>query len=404
MPLGCVPGVFRVFILYFCSFRFYQICVICVNLWLIVFSYVSYDLWPFMFTRQDTKSVRVGPLTIGGGSAVSVQSMTNVPTHDVSACLAQIERLAAAGADLVRLAVPTAADTAALTDIIPHSPVPLIADVHFHFDRALESIAAGVAKVRLNPGNIADRAKVERVIRACKDHGVAIRVGVNSGSIRSRTSRGKAADAHRPLPDVMVEKISAYLDIFAACDFDQIVLSAKCSGVSDTIAVYRTLAQRFDFPLHLGFTASGPLEAGLIKNSLALGPLLADGLGDTLRVSLTADPVQEVLAGKEILYNLGLRQRTEPELISCPTCGRTHVDLIDVVRRAGLALAHVHVPVRIAIMGCEVNGPGEAADADYALCMGPKKALLYSHGQLLGSFPFETMLDELLKIIDQPPG
>jgi (E)-4-hydroxy-3-methylbut-2-enyl-diphosphate synthase len=328
--------------------------------------------------------------------------MINVPTHDVTACLAQIERLADVGADLVRLAVPTAADTAALKQIVPASPLPLIADVHFHFDRALEAIAAGVAKVRLNPGNISDRAKVEQVMHACRDHGTAIRVGVNSGSIRSRIGSEKTADAHRSLPDLMVEKISAYLDIFAACDFDQIVLSAKCSDVPDTIAVYRTLAQRFDFPLHLGFTAAGPLEIGLIKNSLALGPLLAEGLGDTLRISLTADPVQEVLAGKEILYNLGLHKRTEPELISCPTCGRCHVNLLEVVHQARLRLSHLHTPIRIAIMGCEVNGPGEAADADYALCMGPKKALLYCHGQLLGSYSFESMLDELLRIIDQP--
>ena len=357
-----------------------------------------------MFLRQNTRFVRVGPLTIGHGSPISVQSMTNVPTQDVAATLAQIDRLADAGADLVRLAVPTAADTAALKDIVPASPVPLIADVHFHFDRALESIAAGVAKVRLNPGNITDRPNLERVIRACKDHGVAIRVGVNSGSIRSRTGPDKAADADRNLPDLMVEKIAAYLDIFAACDFDQIVLSAKCSDVADTIVVYRTLAERFDFPLHLGFTAAGPLEVGLIKSSLALGPLLTDGIGDTLRVSLTADPLQEVLAGKEILYDLALRKRTEPELISCPTCGRCHVNLIDVVSQARLRLSRLHAPVRVAIMGCEVNGPGEAADADFALCMGPKKALLYCHGRLLGSYPFETMLDNLLKLIDQPPA
>ena len=374
------------------------------DLWLILFLCVSYHLWLVMFLRQDTRSVRVGPLTIGHGSPISVQSMTNVPTHDIPATLAQIERLAAAGADLVRVAVPTAADTAALKDIVPASPVPLIADVHFHFDRALEAVAAGVAKVRLNPGNIADQPKVEQVIRVCKDHGTAIRVGVNSGSIRSRLGSAKTADASRNLPDLMVEKISAYLDIFAACDFDQIVLSAKCSDVPDTIAVYRTLAQRFDFPLHLGFTAAGPLEVGLIKNSLALGPLLADGLGDTLRISLTADPLQEVLAGKEILYNLNLRKRTEPELISCPTCGRCHVNLLDVVRQARLRLAHLHTPIRVAVMGCEVNGPGEAADADYALCMGPKKALLYCQGQLMGTYPFERMLDELLKLIDQPPA
>ena len=230
-----------------------------------------------MFLRQDTRSVRVGSLTIGGGAPISVQSMTNVPTHDVAATLAQIERLAAAGADLVRIAVPTVADTAALKDIVSQSPLPLIADVHFHFDRALEAIEAGVAKVRLNPGNIADRNKVQQVIRSCKDHGVAVRVGVNSGSIRVRSGKGKKADLIRDLPQLMVEKITAYLDIIKTCDFDQVVLSAKCSEVDQTVVVYRALAERFDLPLHLGFTAAGALETGLIKNSLALGKLLSDG-------------------------------------------------------------------------------------------------------------------------------
>jgi len=327
--------------------------------------------------------------------------MTNVPTHRSKACLQQIERLAAAGADLVRVAVPTAKDTSALKEVVRQSPVPLIADVHFHFDRALEAIAAGVAKVRLNPGNISDRRKVQQVIRACKDHGVAIRVGVNSGSIRARSGQAKTADAARDLPELMVEKIAAYLGIFTACDFDQVVLSAKSSEVDQTVAVYRALAQRFDFPLHLGFTAAGVLETGLIKNSLALGQLLSEGIGDTIRVSLTADPVEEVLAAKEILYNLRLRHRREPELIACPMCGRCRVDLVEVVREARLRLAQLHVPIRVAIMGCEVNGPGEAAEVDYALCMGPKKALLYRRGRLLGSTPFETMLDELLKLINE---
>lgn len=354
-----------------------------------------------MFLRENTRAVSVGSVRIGGGAAVSVQSMTNVPTCEVRAALGQIARLATAGADLVRVAVPTAEDTAALKEIVAQSPVPLIADVHFHFDRALEAIEAGVAKVRLNPGNITDRQKVEQVIRACKDHGVAIRVGVNSGSIRARSGQAKKDESDRDLPGLMVEKIAAYLDIFAGCDFDQVVLSAKCSEVNQTVEVYRALAEKFDYPLHLGFTAAGPLEVGLIKNSLALGELLAEGIGDTIRVSLTADPVQEVLAGKEILYNLGLRQRKEPELISCPTCGRCHVNLLDVVGEARLKLAQLHVPVRVAIMGCEVNGPGEAAEADYALCMGPKKALLYRRGRSVGSCAFETMLDDLIELIKE---
>ena len=354
-----------------------------------------------MFLRENTKAVSVGSLTMGGGAPVSVQSMTNVPTHEKQACLRQIQSLAGAGADLVRVAVPRAEDTAALKEIVARSPVPIIADVHFHFDRALEAIEAGVAKVRLNPGNITDRGKVRQVIKACKDHGVAVRVGVNSGSIRSRSGGAKQADLARDLPGLMVEKIAAYLDVLAACDFEQVVLSAKCSEVDQTVAVYRALAERFDLPLHLGLTASGGLEAGLIKSSLALGQLLSEGIGDTMRVSLTADPIEEVLAGKEILYNLGLRRRTEPELVSCPMCGRCNVDLLSVVREARIRLAEVQAPVRVAIMGCEVNGPGEAAEADYALCMGPKKALLYRRGQAVGTVGFETMLDELLRLVQE---
>lgn len=352
-----------------------------------------------MFLREDTRAVSVGSLTIGGGAPISVQSMTNVYTHQKDACLAQIKRLAAAGADLVRVAVPSAQDTAVLKELVGLSPVPLIADVHFHFERALEAVAAGVAKIRLNPGNIADRAKVEQVIHACADRGVAIRVGVNSGSVRARSGLSKKKDQLEPLPKLMLEKLSAYLDIFSACDFEQIVLSAKCSQVEQTVQVYRALAERFDFPLHLGFTAAGALETGLIKNSLALGNLLADGIGNTMRVSLTADPVEEVLAAKEILYNLGLRERNEPEVISCPTCGRCRVDLTKVVREARIRLAQVPGAARVAIMGCEVNGPGEAADVDYALCIGPQKALLYHNGKPVGTSSFEKMLDELIELI-----
>ena len=354
-----------------------------------------------MYLRENTKSVAVGGLTIGGGAPISVQSMTNVFTHEKEACLRQIKALAGAGADLVRLAVPGPEDTAALKYLVERSPVPLIADVHFHFDRALEAVAAGVAKIRLNPGNISGADKVKEVIRSCAGEGVAIRVGVNSGSIRARGGEMKKKDLQRPLSQLMIEKISGYLDIFSSCDFEQVVLSAKCSEVRETLEVYEGLAERFDFPLHLGFTAAGVPDTGLIKNSLALGMLLDKGIGDTVRVSLTADPVEEVLAGKEILCNLGLRQRKEPEVIACPTCGRCRVELTKVVREARIRLAQVHGHVRVAIMGCEVNGPGEAAEADYALCIGPKKALLYRHGKLVGTVPFENMVDELIRLVGE---
>ena len=290
--------------------------------------------------RRPTRQVRVGDVLIGGDAPVSVQSMTSTYTYDIDATAAQIDRLARAGADMVRVAVPDPRDTAALPEIINQSPVPIIADVHFHFQRALESIEAGVHKIRLNPGNITDRKQVDRVIAACKERGLPIRVGVNEGGIVERRDKDRrAAEKERlergydsGLIGIMVEKLSEYLRIFEENDFPDVVLSAKSIDARIVIDAYRAVSRRFDFPLHLGVTHAGPPETGRIRSIAALGTLLAEGIGDTIRISYAADPVIEIEDGKELLYSLKLRPRSEPELIACPTCGRIEVDLIKLVQ------------------------------------------------------------------------
>jgi (E)-4-hydroxy-3-methylbut-2-enyl-diphosphate synthase len=332
--------------------------------------------------RRRTRSVRVGGVAIGGGAPVVVQSMTNTPTSDAAATIDQVRRLAEAGAELVRVAVPTRADTAALPQIIAASPVPIIADVHFHFDRALEAIDAGAAKIRLNPGNITDRGQVGRVIRAAADAGIPIRVGVNEGSVVERADASRrAADLAKPLVDLMVEKLAEYLHVFADEHFDNLVLSAKSHDAVTTVAVNRALADRWDHPLHLGVTHAGTAETGAIRSAAALGALLADGIGDTIRISFAGDPTKEVRSGLELLWSLRLRQRVGVELIACPTCGRARMDVAALAEQVKSALAGVKAPLTVAVMGCVVNGPGEAEGADVAVCCGKGKAVLYRQGR-----------------------
>jgi (E)-4-hydroxy-3-methylbut-2-enyl-diphosphate synthase len=342
--------------------------------------------------RHTTRAVRVGGrthgggLTIGGGAPVSVQSMTKTPTRDAEATLAQVRALTEAGADLVRVAVPTKEDTAALRTIVAGSPVPIVADVHFHFERALEAIDAGVAKIRLNPGNIRDRAQVRRVIAAAAKAGVAIRVGVNEGSVVERAETGaraaaRAADLSRPLDELMEAKLAEYLQVFEEEGFDQLVLSAKSHDAVTCVAAYRRLAARWDYPLHLGVTHAGTAASGAIRSAAALGALLAEGIGDTIRISYAGDPVEEVKAACELLASLRLRPRKGVELIACPTCGRVQTDIVPIVEAIRVALAGVTAPLTVAIMGCVVNGPGEAESADVAVCAGKGKAVLYRRGQ-----------------------
>jgi (E)-4-hydroxy-3-methylbut-2-enyl-diphosphate synthase len=356
-----------------------------------------------MTPRRKTRTVHVGDVAIGGGHPVAIQSMTSTYTRDVDATLAEIRTLAAAGADLVRVAVPHKEDTAVLGCIIDQSPVPIIADVHFHYRRALEAIEAGVHKIRLNPGNIKDRDQVNEVIAACKARGIPIRVGVNEGSVveradKQRRAEQKAAlsdDPHRELVQLMVATLEDYMAMFAAADFQDVVISAKSIDPTICIDAYRAISERFDCPLHLGVTHAGPPDTGRIRSVAALSTLLAEGIGDTVRISYAADPVYEVEDAKEMLCCLGMRPRTEPELIACPTCGRIEVDLIKLVKDVQRKLTDIDVPIKVAVMGCVVNGPGEAEGADVAVFAGKGKGVIYVQGEQVRTVTEAEMLDAL---------
>ena len=356
-----------------------------------------------MLLRKKSRQVRVGPVVIGGGAPVSIQSMTSTYTYDVDATVKQIHELATAGADIVRVAVPEPKDTEALKHILPQVPVPIVADVHFHFQRALEAVEAGVHKIRLNPGNLQDRKQVDRVIRACRERGIPIRVGVNEGGIVERKDKDKRAaekakleqDYEDQLVGIMMDKLEAYLRIFEENDFADVVISAKSIDPRIVIKAYTAISERYDFPLHLGVTHAGPKETGCIRSVVALGTLLANGIGDTVRISYASDPVLEVLDAKEMLNCLGLRPRVEPELIACPTCGRIEIDLIKLVQEVRQRLAEIKVPVKVAVMGCVVNGPGEAEGADVAIFAGRGKGIIYVQGEQKRTVSEAEMLDAL---------
>src|SRR5438874_2249301 len=338
-----------------------------------------------MIVRRKTRQVVMGDeahgfVRIGGDAPVSVQSMTAGYTHEIDACVAEIHKLAAAGADIVRVAVPEKKDTLALKEILPQVTVPIVADVHFHFQRALEAIDAGVHKIRLNPGNISDRAQVKDVIQACKARKLPIRIGVNEGSIVERRDKQKrlkelggvfSDNKHGHLLAIMVAKIEEYLEIFHAEDFHDIVISAKSIDPLLVIDAYKAISERFDYPLHLGVTHAGPRETGTIRSVVPLGHLLAGGIGDTIRISYASDPKFEVEDGLEMCYVLGLRQRIGAELIACPTCGRIQVDLFKLVQDVRKQLAtEIQLPIKVAVMACVANGPGECEGADIATFAG----------------------------------
>ncbi|MEM9063955.1 MAG: flavodoxin-dependent (E)-4-hydroxy-3-methylbut-2-enyl-diphosphate synthase [Planctomycetota bacterium] len=370
-----------------------------------------------MQPRRPTRQISLGNehtgiVRVGGGlfgtepAPVSVQTMTAGYTHDVEKCVAEIHKLTAAGADVVRVAVPERKDTEALPEILAQTSVPIVADVHFHFKRALEAVEAGVHKIRLNPGNISDRDQVVEVIRACKAAGIPIRVGVNEGSIVERKDKQKRAKElgavfsdhkHGYLLAIMIAKLEEYLDIFYEEDFHDIAISAKSMDASLVIDAYTEISKRFDHPLHLGVTHAGPKETGCIRSVVALGTLLANGIGDTVRISYANDPVYEVEDGLELLYTLGLRERKGAELIACPTCGRIQVDLFSLVQDVRKKLeSEIEVPMKVAVMGCVVNGPGEAEGADVAVFAGNKRGIIYVQGEKVANIPEEDILDRLL--------
>lgn len=347
--------------------------------------------------REKTRPVRVGSVTIGGGAPVVVQSMTSTDTADAMATLEQVRALAAAGCDVVRISVPTREAVEGFREVCASSPVPIVADIHFDYRLALAALEAGAAKLRINPGNIGSWEKVDAVIDAAGEAGAAIRIGVNAGSLEDDI----ASREELTLPEKLVMSSERFVEHFEARGFTDIVLSAKAHDVRTTIDTYRALSRELPrVPLHLGVTEAGTVRQGTIKSSVGLGVLLAEGIGDTLRVSLTADPVEEPPVAWGILECLGIRRRG-PELVSCPTCGRTQVDLIALAEEVERQLAGVTKPISVAVMGCVVNGPGEASGADVGVACGRGCGLIFKHGEVVRKVPEDRIVDELMAEIDR---
>ncbi|MFB0555198.1 MAG: flavodoxin-dependent (E)-4-hydroxy-3-methylbut-2-enyl-diphosphate synthase [Phycisphaerae bacterium] len=348
-----------------------------------------------MIKRRKTKTVEVGSVKIGSSAPVVIQSMTKVPTVDIARCVRQVNQLVQAGCGLVRIAVPRRADTVAFAKIVQKVDVPLIADVHFSPNRAIEAIEAGAAKIRLNPGNIKKRKDILRIIDAAKMHKVAIRVGVNEASIRNLKTCPERSRRERVA--LMLREMKKYVRLFENRSFTQLVLSAKSSDTLRTIEVNRRIAKTFDYPIHLGLTHAGLPEDARIPSAVTLGTLLAEGIGDTIRVSVAGNPVEETKIAKQILIALGLYERSSPELIVCPTCARAEIDIVKLARRVEKAVRDIDKPLRVAVMGCIVNGPGEAADADVALCATKNKAYIYRNGRRVSIVSEAKAIPELLK-------
>jgi (E)-4-hydroxy-3-methylbut-2-enyl-diphosphate synthase len=346
--------------------------------------------------RNETKQIHVGGVAVGGGAPVSVQSMCNTPTSDADATLAQIRQLAAAGCDIIRVAVPDAAAADAMPRICAESPIPVVADIHFDYKLALRCAEAGAAKIRINPGNIGGAERVRAVAEACGTRGIPIRIGINAGSLEKRLLEKYGA----PTAEALVESAADHAALLERFDFTDICLSLKASSVPLTYAAYNLAAERFPYPLHLGVTEAGTLRQGTVQSAMGIGALLLGGIGDTIRVSLTADPVEEVRAGLAILKAAGLRAGG-PKVISCPTCGRTQIDLVAAATEVERRLACCTRDITVAVMGCVVNGPGEAREADYGLAGGRGEAVLFRRGELLRKVPESGMVDALMELIEQ---
>lgn len=342
--------------------------------------------------RRNSRKIRIGDVEIGGDAPVSIQSMTITKTEDVQATLIQAHAIATQGADLVRVAVPHEGDARALPEIVKEAGVPIIADIHFSYRLALLALEAGVHGLRLNPGNIRDPQQIRTVVREAQARGVPIRVGANAGSIDRRI----VAKYGGPTPEALCESALAEVKILEDEGFGDIKISVKHQNVPQMIEAYRLIAGQCDYPLHLGVTEAGPPPVGVIKSAVGIGTLLAEGIGDTIRVSLTADPVEEVKAAKHILQAVGLR-RTSLDLVACPSCGRAELDVLDLTQRVQARLEQLQLPpIQVAVMGCEVNGPGEARDADVGLAAGPGRGLLFSKGRQIGWVPADRMIDALI--------
>ena len=348
-----------------------------------------------MMDKRDTvKKINVGGVEIGGGAPVSVQTMCNTKTWDVEATVAQIKAMQVAGADIVRLAIPDMRAAQAIAEIKEQVSVPLVADIHFDHRLALAVAERGIDKIRINPGNIGGAENVKAVAEACRKRSIPIRIGVNAGSLEPRLIEKYG----HPCPEAMVESAQGHVELLQRFDFDDICLSMKASSVPLTVAAYRLAAERFDYPLHLGVTETGTEWNGTIQSAVGIGTLLCEGIGNTIRVSLTADPVREVSAGIAIVKAAGLRPGGV-KFVSCPTCGRTEIDLIGLATEAEQRVRDIPRDITVAVMGCVVNGPGEAREADYGIAGGKGKGLLFKKGQVLGTYPYAELCDRLVELI-----
>ncbi|MDD6024085.1 MAG: flavodoxin-dependent (E)-4-hydroxy-3-methylbut-2-enyl-diphosphate synthase [Oscillospiraceae bacterium] len=341
------------------------------------------------------RQIFVGNVPIGGDAPVSIQSMLNTKTTDVEGSLKQIGRLRAAGCQIVRLAVPDMEAAKGFREIAAQSPLPLVADIHFDYRLAIAAAEGGAAKIRINPGNIGGRDRVKAVVDVCKEKHIPIRIGVNGGSLEKELLEKYG----HPTAEALVESALGHVRLLEEQDFHDICISMKSSSVPTTMAAYRLMDKKTDYPLHLGVTETGTEHMGVIKSAMGIGGLLCLGIGNTLRVSLTADPVREVLAARDILRAAGLRQ-DGPELISCPTCGRTQIDLIALAEQVEQRLRNVDKPITVAVMGCIVNGPGEAREADVGIAGGKDCGVLFAKGQRLKTLPYDQLADALMEYID----
>ena len=348
-----------------------------------------------MNKRNLTKKIKVGGIEIGGDAPVSVQTMCNTKTWDVEATVAQIKAMCAAGADIVRLAIPDMAAAQAVDKIKEQVDVPLVADIHFDYRLALEAAERGIDKIRINPGNIGGEENVKAVAETCKRRGIPIRIGVNAGSLEKRLVEKYG----HPCAEALVESAEGHIALLNKFDFDDICLSMKVSNVPLTIETYRLASEKFSYPLHLGVTETGTEWNGTIQSAVGIGTLLSEGIGNTIRVSLTADPVREVSTGLAILKAAGLRPGGV-KFVSCPTCGRTEIDLISLATEVENRVRDMKRDITVAVMGCVVNGPGEAREADYGIAGGKGKGLLFKKGVVLGTYPYEQLCDALIELIE----
>lgn len=345
--------------------------------------------------RRITRTVKAGNVEIGSGSKITVQSMLNVLAHDIEGNVAQAVELEKAGCEIVRLTVPDIEAVKTLYAVKNAVKIPVVADIHFDYKCALESVAAGVDKIRINPGNIGSDDRIKAVADACRQKNIPIRIGVNSGSLEKDLLKKYG----HVTPEALCESALRHASLLEKFDFNDIVISIKSSDVPTMVEAYRLVAQQCDYPLHLGVTEAGTRHMGMLKSAAGIGALLLDGIGDTIRVSLTADPVSEVAAGFDILKAVGIKKDC-PQIVSCPTCGRTKIDLISLAEKVEKELANVHKPIKVAVMGCAVNGPGEAKEADIGVAGGDGYGLIFKHGEILKKVPENKIVEELLKEID----